>query len=81
MNCPKNVGICRLDQRFATETCIIVETVLQIQICVRKAPFIWPKVYFFITIFCYLLEGTRKSRGDANLAWISNTTQLFRISS
>ena len=80
--CLENVGICRLDQPFAMKTCILVEIDLQVYICVPTARFIWPKGIHFFT-FCDLLDGTRKSRGDAKIqvgfAWVSKTTKLFRF--
>ena len=62
----RSEGICRLDQPFAMKTCILVVLDLQVYICVPKARFIWPKGIHYFT-FCDLLDGTRKSRGDANI--------------
>ena len=64
--CLENVGICRLDLPFAMKTCILVEIDLQVYICVPKALFMWPKGIHFFT-FCDLLDGTRKSHGDAKI--------------
>ena len=62
----KSEGICRLDQPFAMKSCILVVLDLQVEICVPKARFIWPKGIHCFT-FYDLLDVTRKSRGDANI--------------
>ena len=59
----------------AIETCILVEIDLQVYIFGHKVGFTGPKVYFFI--FCRLLDGARKSRGDANFACFSWQHNLF----
>ena len=57
------------------DTCILVEIDLQVYIFSRKVGFTGPKVYFFF-IFCCMLDGTSKSRGDAEILMVTRTLRV-----
>ena len=68
----KHISSMTTGSLFYGNICILVEIELQVYICVPKVRFIGPTVSFFF-IFCDLLDGTRKSRGDAKLYVVTRT--------
>ena len=60
----------------AIDTCILVEIDLQVYIFLSYSLIYWAK-RILLFIFCRMLDGTRESRGDAEILM---ATRTFRVS-